>query len=127
MEYHVPKNGSDLNCGNVEQPFLTISKAAAVADEGDIVVVHEGVYRECVTLERGTENPSKRIIYKAAVGKRAVIKGSEEIKKWEKISNGIYKTVIPNGFFRSYNPYANIIEGDWYREPLEYRIHTAYT
>ena len=47
-EYHVAKNGCDRNNGTKENPFLTISRAAKVADEGDTVIVHEGVYREWV-------------------------------------------------------------------------------
>ena len=46
-EYHVAKRGNDQNLGTYESPFLTISKAAKIAEEGDTVIVHEGVYREC--------------------------------------------------------------------------------
>ena len=47
-EYHVSKHGNDKNPGTLEAPFLTISRAAKVAQEGDTVTVHEGVYREWV-------------------------------------------------------------------------------
>ena len=47
-EYHVAKHGNDKNTGTYESPFLTISKAAKLADEGDTVIVHEGEYREWV-------------------------------------------------------------------------------
>ena len=41
-EYHVAKHGNDKNPGTAEQPFLTVSRAARLADEGDTVIVHEG-------------------------------------------------------------------------------------
>ena len=124
MEYHVSKNGSDLNCGSAEHPFLTISKAAAVAEEETCIIVHAGEYREQVIVKNGALNPSKRITYKAADGEHVVIKGSEVIDNWEKCDD-IYKAVIPNSLFGAYNPYADIIDGDWYREPIEYRLHTG--
>ena len=39
-ELHVSKKGSDSNNG-VDAPFLTISAAAAVAQPGDTITVHE--------------------------------------------------------------------------------------
>ena len=37
---------SDQNAGTAEAPFLTVSKAAETASEGDTVQVHPGIYRE---------------------------------------------------------------------------------
>ena len=54
MQYHVKKTGSDLNPGTEDKPFLTISKAARVAKPGDVITVHEGVYREWVSQNGGT-------------------------------------------------------------------------
>ena len=45
MIYHVAKNGNDKNPGTAELPFLTISRAAKIAEEGDTVRVHEGIYQ----------------------------------------------------------------------------------
>ncbi|GAB1454463.1 hypothetical protein MASR2M47_45190 [Draconibacterium sp.] len=62
---------------------------------GDVITVHEGVYRERITPPRGGETDSKRITYQAAKGETVEIKGSEIIKNWEKL--------ICNGL-ESYNP-----------------------
>jgi len=43
MELHVAKSGSDTAAGTAEAPLLTIGAAAALAQPGDTVVVHEGV------------------------------------------------------------------------------------
>lgn len=42
-EYHVSKLGGDGNYGAQARPFKTISKAAEVAQPGDIITVHEGI------------------------------------------------------------------------------------
>ena len=64
--YHVSKTGNNKNVGSAEAPFLTISRAAKIAMEGDTVIVHEGVYRECVSPEYGARNEMGRITYTAA-------------------------------------------------------------
>ena len=111
MEYHVTKKGSDLNDGSLKKPFLTIGRAAAVALPGDIVTVHEGVYREWVSPHRGG-TPAKRIVYQAAEGENVVISGAEVITGWER-DGDIWKTTINNEYFGRFNPYAETIYGDW--------------
>jgi hypothetical protein len=46
MEYHVSTNGNDSSNGSSAQPFKTISAAARAAQSGDVITIHEGVYRE---------------------------------------------------------------------------------
>ena len=111
--YHVAKFGHDHNPGTEEKPFLTIQCAANIARAGDTVVVHEGVYREHVDPQWGGLGQQRRITYEAASGEKVVIKGSEEIKDWEKVKGSVWKTVIPNTFFDDFNPYVETIFGDW--------------
>lgn len=111
MNYFVVKNGSDFNPGTADKPFLTISKAAYVAKPGDVVTVHEGVYREWVNPKFGGTS-SQRIIYQAAEGENVVITGAEVVTDWVK-DGDIWKTVIDNKFFGSFNPYNEALYGDW--------------
>lgn len=120
-EYHVAKTGNDKNTGSAESTFLTIQAAANVAQAGDIITVHEGVYREWIKPPRGGESDEKRIIYQAAENEKVEIKGSEIINNWEKFSGTVWKATIPNSFFGDYNPYKDLIHGDWFN-PLG-RIH----
>lgn len=113
-EYHVAKNGDDRNKGTFESPFLSIQAAANVANPGDIITVHEGIYRERITPPRGGESETKRIIYQAAKGEKVEIKGSEIIKNWERFLGDVWKVTIPNFFFGEYNPYKDLIQGDWF-------------
>ena len=75
-EYHVAKNGDNRNSGTSELPFLSIQAAANVAQPGDIITVHKGIYRERITPPRGGESETKRIVYQAAEGEKVEVKGS---------------------------------------------------
>lgn len=122
--YHVSKRGNDRNSGTEAQPFLTISHAAKIAEEGDTVVVHEGVYREWVNPRRGGRNELCRIVYTAAEGEHVVIKGSEEVHGW--VQEGtVWRAEVDNAIFDSLNPYAEVIDGDWMRRPLNPYRHTG--
>ena len=123
-EYHVSVTGSDRSDGSKARPFKTISAAARVAQPGDVVIVHEGVYRERVNPPRGGESDTKRIVYQAAPGEKVVIKGSEIIKDWKREQGDTWKVTLPNGFFGDYNPYNDIIKGEWHRHP-GYPRHTG--
>lgn len=113
MEYHVSKTGSDTNLGTKQDPFLTINKAASVAMAGDVITVHEGVYREWVKPKNKGLSDKRRIIYQAANGEKVVIKGSERIQNWQHVEGNIWKCELPNSFFGDFNPYKEEIFGDW--------------
>ena len=113
-EIHVSVKGNDSNDGSVTSPYKTISAAAQVAQPGDVVTVHEGTYRERVTPPRGGESDAKRIVYQAAPGEKAVIKGSEVIRDWKPFLPGVWKATISNSLFGRYNPYKDLIVGDWF-------------
>ena len=124
-EYHVAKYGSDRNNGTQESPFLTISRAAKVADEGDTVIVHEGEYREWVKPEHGARSALGRIVYTAAEGEKAVIKGSEIITGWQKTEDGKWTASVSNEIFGDYNPYSTEVNGDWMIRSLDHPCHTG--
>ena len=112
-EYHVSPDGDDLNKGSSESPFRTISKAAEVARPGGLVTVHEGIYREQVNPLYGGVSDKKRIVYRAAEGEKVEIKGSEVVKGWESLGEGVWKVILPNSLFGDHNPFDTNIAGDW--------------
>lgn len=124
-EYHVSVNGNDANKGEASTPFKTISAAAKVAMPGDVITVHTGVYREQITPPRGGNSEKEPIVYQAAKGEKVEIKGSEIIKGWEKQANDTWMVKIPNSFFGKFNPYNDLIRGDWYWPPKGSTFHTG--
>jgi alpha-N-arabinofuranosidase len=123
-EYHVSIRGNDSNDGSVSKPFKTISAAANVAMPGDVITVHAGEYREQITPPRGGNSDSERIVYEAAPGEKVVIKGSEIIKGWKKLDNDTWEVKIPNTFFGKFNPYSELIQGDWFSPtPKDRKYH----
>lgn len=122
-EIHVAKNGSDRLAGTKDQPFLTISKAAQAARAGDTVIVHAGEYREWVKPAYGGTSNVNRITYQAAEGEKVVIKGSERVDNWELVEGTTWKTVLHNELFGNYNPYEEVVFGDWFVHPLDMPVH----
>jgi len=115
-EYHVSVLGDDRNPGSKDRPLRTIMEAARRAQPGDVITVHEGTYRERVTPPRGGTSNRKRITYRAAPGEHVEIKGSEVVKGWAPDGGGVWKVVLPETFFGSYNPYRDEIQGDWFTD-----------
>ena len=113
-EFHVAIGGSDANPGTKMAPFRTVQHAADMAQPGDVVTVHIGVYRERVSPPRGGTSDAKRIVYQAARGELVEIKGSEVIRDWVQVQQDVWKVTLPNSFFGSFNPYRDLIRGDWF-------------
>lgn len=119
--YHVAKTGLDANHGAPGAPFLTIGKAAQIAQPGDSIIVHAGTYREWVQPPRGGTSENTRITYKAAAGDIVEIKGSETWKTWVSQGNGVWRADVPDAFFGSNgNPFAYDIQGRYPGEGSQY-------
>jgi len=123
-ELHVSVNGNDDNDGSPSNPYKTISAAAHAAYPGDVITVHAGVYRERVNPPRGGESDTKRIVYQAAPGEHVEIKGSEVVTGWAKVQDDVWQVVLPNAFFGGFNPYSDLIHGDWF-SPKGREHHTG--
>jgi hypothetical protein len=77
----------------------TIAEAAAKAEPGDTVVIHGGIYRETVTVDKsGTEE--KPIRFHAAPGENVVITGADAIREWRKEPGGenVFSAPWPHRF-----------------------------
>jgi len=121
---HVAVHGDDANEGSQQRPFRSIQAAAQVALPGDTVLVHAGTYRERVDPPRGGESEDRRITYRAAPGELVTIKGSEPIKGWSRLCNDTWHVAVPNCLFGDFNPYSDLIQGDWF-VPKDRQHHTG--
>jgi hypothetical protein len=124
VELHVATSGNDANRGTRTSPLRSIQRAAELAQPGDVITVHAGLYRERINPPRGGLSDSKRIIYRTAPGERVEIKGSEVVKNWTQVQHGVWKVTLPNGFFGDFNPFADVIHGDWF-DPRGRTHHTG--
>ena len=62
-EFHVATKGSDSNRGTRRSPLRTIQRGAELAQPGDVITVHEGIYRERVNPPRGGKSESLSLIH----------------------------------------------------------------
>ena len=76
--------------------------------------MHAGVYRERVNPPRGGASDAKRIVYQAAPGEKVEIKGSEVVRGWVRVQDDVWKVSVPNTLFGAFNPYSDLIHGDWF-------------
>lgn len=91
--YHVAQGhsaASDGNPGTADLPWKTISRADALLQPGDTVMIHAGTYREYVKPARGGTE-SQPISYIAADGEEVVISGADMIKKWTPVRDGVWR------------------------------------
>src|SRR5678815_832278 len=123
-EFHVAIRGNDANRGTKSAPLRTIQRAAELAQPGDVITVHEGIYRERINPPRGGTSDKERIVYQAARGEKVQIKGSEVVKNWVRAQDNVWKVTLPNSTFGSFNPYNDLIRGDWF-EPRGRAHHTG--
>jgi alpha-L-arabinofuranosidase len=124
-EFFVAVDGKDSNPGTQTSPFRTIQHAADIAQPGDFITVRAGVYRERVNPPRGGVSDAERIVYQATPGGKVIITGSEVVTNWVKVKGDVWEATLPNSFFGEFNPYTNVIHGDWFN-PLG-RIHHTGT
>lgn len=111
---HVSPNGNDINDGTAANPLRTIGAAAAIAMPGDTVRISAGIYRERVDPPRGGTAADNPIVYEAAAGENVVLTGSDVFTNWQQLAPGLWQLIIPSSYFSDFNPYAEIIHGDWF-------------
>lgn len=77
--------------------FRTIQTAARKVNPGDVVLIHSGVYRETVIIEKnGTAtNP---IRFEAAPGENVVVTGLDRLTRWRKENGNIFSSEWPYVF-----------------------------
>lgn len=122
--WHVSTTGSDKAEGAAGSPLRTIQAAAQKANPGDRIIVHAGIYRERIDPPRGGTSDAKRITYEAAPGEHVEIRGSEKVNNWIKYKGNVWELSLPNKYFGGFNPFADIIHGDWY-DDRGYPWHTG--
>ncbi len=121
-ELHVSASAAEDGAdGSAEHPFRRIQQAADIAEPGTKILIHGGVYRECVRPAKGGTDPEHMISYEAFGDGEAVIKASEKVTDFFP-SEGWNLAARPGGevnpdiriwghsldpdMFRGYNPFC---------------------
>lgn len=125
-EYHVAKIGSDNNKETVRLPFLIIQAAANLAKAGDVITIHEGIYREEIVPPCGGDSEDKSIDYRAATGENVSIRGSGKIGKWIKQEGNVWMVELDNSFSGDYNPKKINLSGSWLAYGKEHHVGEVY-
>lgn len=86
---HVSPSGSDTNEGNAYYPLHTITKAVEKAKPGQVICIHEGVYREQILIPES----KKGIKLVSCQNEKPVIKGSDVLTNWSKKDDYWFKVV----------------------------------
>ncbi|MDD6667371.1 MAG: right-handed parallel beta-helix repeat-containing protein [Lachnospiraceae bacterium] len=113
MTIYVNQKADAWGDGSKGRPFRTIQAAADLAEPGDEVLVSPGIYREYVRPRRGGLK-EKRIAYRSAEPKKAVITGAEELTGWESLGDGVWRAEVDNAIFGDFHPYRELVSGDWF-------------
>ncbi len=116
-------NASDDNDGSEAAPFKTIGRAAMIAQAGTRVLIHPGVYRECVRPRRGGTDPRHLVSYESCGGE-VILRASEEVHDffpstgWRlkgrpgetKDTEGVkvWAHCLDPDMFRGYNPFCAV-------------------
>lgn len=94
-------NSNDNNPGTDDKPIRTISRSVELAQPGDIVRIHTGVYREKIVLSK-SGLVDKPIVFSAADGANVVVTGADLITDWRKENSpegeNVYSTSWPYRF-----------------------------
>jgi len=92
-DIYVAKNGNDANSGTLTSPYLTLSKAAAVAVAGDTVYIREGTYEETLTPSR-SGSAGNPIVFTSYQNESVVISAMQTVNGFTLDSGNIYKTTL---------------------------------
>lgn len=105
------EGASDDNPGTFDSPFRTVGKAASIMEEGSVIEIDEGVYREEINIPFNANpfNPKGFFRFQAKEGKEVYIRGSDVFSpKWKKLSENLFSARLPEKLFSegAYNPYC---------------------
>ena len=134
---HVAPNGDDKNPGTSAKPLASLQRAVDLVvgkKTPQEVVVHEGVYAQGVTLQKGLAAPPKLLIAAARKAdgsyERVVFDGGHSVKPFEPVKDmpGVYRTKAPKTF-NFYRCRRTMWEADSrvrYRRVADVRAVAAY-
>lgn len=90
-EVHLSPHGDDANPGTKSAPLRTFQKTFALLEDGDVLILHAGVYTEPLELDGWT----KSITVKPSPGADVTLRGLREIStRWTNAGDDVWSTQI---------------------------------
>lgn len=91
---------------------MTITEAVNQAEEGDTIIVHEGIYREVLNIKKDN------ITIKAAEGEYVLVSGNEVVTDFEPYSGkpGVYVADVPSNYKATNLPFSQVFVNGNYAE-----------
>src|SRR4030042_4491782 len=95
--WHV--SGGTLAGIEQREQVRTIGQAVTLAEPGDTVIIHSGIYREAVVIEK-SGRPDNPITFHAAAGAGVIMTGADRISEWTEVKGDghLYSTPWPHKF-----------------------------
>ena len=113
-DYYVSNNGNDNNAGTVDNPFLTIQKAADVMSAGDICYIRQGNYHEVVSMNNNDGSESAPLIFSAYENERVLLDGTVLLESsWEVYSGNIWKTTLDFPVWQLFSNRQEMVMARW--------------
>jgi hypothetical protein len=90
QDVYVNRNYTRENqTGTTDQPYKTIQQAVDAAQEGDVIHIMEGTYREQVEIATDS------ITIKNYEDDEVVVTGAETVLDWEHAGGEVYRAIVP--------------------------------
>jgi hypothetical protein len=121
VELHVSPNGKDANPGSSGKPFQTIQAAINKMKPGDICVVHNGTYRERISIKQ-SGSIGAPIVIRAAAGETPIISGLDVLSlRWKKSDKkGVFVADYKNDDFEQlFYEGKPMLEARWPNTPRD--------
>ena len=113
-EIHVDNQlGNDNFSGTVECPFYSVVEALKVSENGDTIIIHEGIYHEEIIIDN-----FENLTINVAENERVVFDGTESISDdlngiWELSTNNIHEVQINKNGWQIFVDYQEQTPARW--------------
>jgi len=95
----------DVETGSFETPFKSIQHAVDAAQEGDVIFIMGGTYRE--QIEIGIDS----ITIRNFNNQKVIINGTEPLLEWTYVGSEVYKAVVPWDITENSNSNQVFVDG----------------
>ena len=99
--------------GTINCPLATLSSALQIAESGDIIELHEGVYHETVVVD-----DFENLTIRAALNERIVFDGTQSISadlgaNWQNSTDGIHEVSLGIDAWQVFTDYFEQVPARW--------------